>query len=162
MGETEAAFREGDIFDWRWADQARDGYSGPFGSYHCYSRRAVVKDGRLVDTYWPARPTDKSFLEPSTVTLTLIGNINELTTIPASEKPYFRDGDVIDMRHSNHQSAPVYIRAGVKRNPDAIRAEIARRRADAKRDIGTATWRLEQLAVADHQLSAGRLDEIYL
>lgn len=113
--------REGNIYHWRWADPAKDSDCGPYRSYHCYSQMAVVTNGQLVDTYWHCSGGD-SVLDPEAVTLTLLGNVNELVEIQRHDLPYYRHEDIVDMRHSNNLRGPIYRRREAKRDAATKRA----------------------------------------
>lgn len=153
--------REGDIFDWRWADDAIHAKGGSWGSYHCKSQRAVVKYGKLIDTYWFGG-SENSVLKPENVTLTFLGNIADLDEISQWERPYYRSEDIIDMRHANNSSGPVYRRKGATKDTETIRAELAERRRQAEIDLRSAARRLADIAVHEHLLNEGRLDEVHL
>jgi len=125
MTDTTPAMREGDIYRWRWADPERDADCGPFRSYHCLSQLAVVRSGKLTDTYWPG--TGNHVLDPAKVTLTFIGNIADLVEIRAYDIPYYRREDIVDMRHANNSYGPIYLRKGAQKDADTMLARAAHR-----------------------------------
>ena len=96
-----SALQEGDIYRWRWADQAKDADCGPYRSYHCCSKLAVVRNGKLVDTFWYG--SDNKILDPAEVDLTLLGNVANLIEIRSYDIPYYRHADIVDMRPGPRQ-----------------------------------------------------------
>jgi len=152
---------EGDIYRWRWADSKRDGYSGPFGSYHCKSQIAIVQDGRLHDTYWFGGGSER-WLDPEKITLTFWANTSDLTEISKHSAIYYRREDVVDLRHPNNSHGPVYLRKGAERDAATMLSVIENRLDEARRDIELAQHRIEQLTREAEKVRAGKLSEVYL
>lgn len=113
-------FKEGDIFRWRYIDEPdrtkRDGWTN---TYWCKSQMAVVRNGRLEDTYWYSG-SDNSRLDPAKVVLTFLGNPADMKQISSGEKVYYKPEDVVDMGHPNASGAPVYVKA--ERDPETMKA----------------------------------------
>jgi hypothetical protein len=59
MNDVIESLQEGDIYRWSYRDPNTDNRS--YGSYHCCSLIAVVKNGRLRDTYWADAGDGRSF-----------------------------------------------------------------------------------------------------
>lgn len=144
--------REGDIYSWRWRDDKRHEDCGPYRSYHCRSRIAVVEDGRLYDTYWSFSGNEPE-IKQDDVVLTLLGNKNDMTEIPASKLHYYKKSDIIDMRHSNNSTGPIYLKSGAQIDAATIRSEIERRIADAE-----STIRMQQESVRHLQSMMQHVD----
>lgn len=152
--------REGDIYRWRWADPAKDADCGPYRSYHCYSKMAVVRDGRIVDTFWFG--PDNKALDPETVTLTLLGNVNDLREIRPCDVAYYRREDIVDMRHSNNSHGPIYLRKDAERDAKTMMEIIEHRIESSEREIKFATDRIERLRKDAELVRQGRIGEVYL
>lgn len=153
------ALKDGDIFRWRWRDDARHANGYPWGSYHCKSQIAAVKNGFLYDTYWSSFD---NVLSQDEVLLTHQCNSNEWSVIPSYQRVYYDDADIVDTRHPNNSSAPIYLRPGAKRSAEAISAQLAHKKERAEGDIRHAKWDLERVAEAEALVAAGKLDEVYL
>jgi len=158
---TEQALIDGQIYRWRWIDDARhqDGQH-PWGTYHCRSQIAVVKNGRLVDTYWFDGGTD-SVLDPSKVKLTFFAD-ERWPQISEWQVPYYDSADVRDTRHPNNSRAPIYLRIGAQRSAARILEEIEYRESKAHSAIRSAKSSLELLAEARALLDIGKIDEVML
>jgi len=148
---------EGDIYRWRWADDARDRDRGPYRAYHCFSQMAVVRDGRLCDTFWYGHGT---VIDPSVVALTLLGNENDMTKIREYEARYYRSEDIVDMRHSNSSSAPVYLQPGAQKDPDTMLEYIRHERGRAEYEARYAAEKIERMDGFEKMVIAGNLDDV--
>lgn len=146
---------DGDIYFWRYRDDVKLS-SEP---YHCKSRKAIVIDGRLIDTFW-SNSSYGTVLDPDHVILDFKGNKNDLRQIREWEAKYYDQDDVVDMRHSNSMRAEIYVKKGAIRSRDALLEQIAEMRRAAESDIRYAQYRLERLAKAEADVMAGRLDEV--
>ena len=113
--------KDGDIFTWTFKGDNID--YGSYGSYHCYSQKAVFENGRLYDTYWSSGGRCRA-LDPAKVNLTYRGNKHEMTEIREDEARFYRPKDVVDMRHANASRAPIYIQPGATRDAATMRELI--------------------------------------
>lgn len=147
--------KDGDIYFWRW----RDGVALSDWPYHCMSQKAVVKDGRLLDTFWHSH-SDRSELNPDKVVLEHKGNVADLREIDPHEIPYYDADCVIDMRHSNHSGAPVYVPKGAARSREAMHQHIAETRNKLNSEIQHLRWRLGRLDAAERKVSLGELSDV--
>lgn len=144
---------EGDVFFWSWKDLER--------SYHCYSRRAIVKDGRLIDTYWGDMTSDRA-INSESVVLEFEGNLATLERINHWEARYYRREDVVDMRHPNATRAEVYVKPGAKRD-GAIMRELGLYLIErAEGDIRMASHRIEMLKESLKRIDEGDLQSVDL
>lgn len=151
---------EGDIYRWRWADHKRDLDNAPYRSYHCFSQWAVVKGGRLLDTYWHG--SGETEIKPSDVALEPVANIADLVKVREDEARYYSREDIVDMRHPNSTREPIYRRANAVRSPDVMMEVVSYIRERTHSEIRWATDRLADLEQAEQMISAGRLAEIHL
>lgn len=152
--------KEGNIYFWRWADAERDAQCGPYQSYHCCSQLAVVTNGKLMDTYWHG--SDNKVLDPASVSLTLLGNKDDLVEIREWDIHYYRREDIIDMRHPNNSSGPIYLRKGAERDAETMLEVIEHRLEQIRRDIEFGRHRIELLTAQAAQVRAGNFSEVYL
>ena len=149
-----SALREGDIYRWRWNDEERR-------SYHCKSQIAIVKGGKLLDTYWFGYD-ESNLLRPEAVTLTFWANVDDLLVIHSGMTSYYRPEDVVDLRHANNSSGPVYIRKGAKRDAATMLEVVSGRIKDSEREIVWHQRQLEEFAKFQGLIRAGKLDEVWL
>lgn len=156
----EKALAEGNIYRWRWADTVKDADCAPYRSYHCLSQMAVVRNGRLTDTFWHG--SDNRVLDPADVILTLLGNIDDLVEIRSYDIPYYRPDDIVDMRHSNNSSGPIYRRKDAEKDAATMLEVIEHRLEQVKRDIEYGRRQIEQLTKDAEAVRAGKLGEVYL
>lgn len=151
---------DGQIYRWSWID-ADYGEPGAYRDpYWCRSRIAVVRNGRLIDTYWHGGSLDHS-INPEKVTLTPIGN-EQWPQLREGEELRYDRTDICDMRHANNSRGPIYVRPGAKLNKAAMLAVLADREEAARSDIRSAEWRLEEIARKRALLEADKLDEVLL
>jgi len=152
---------DGDIFGWRWKDEKHHADSGPYRSYHCKSRIAVVEGGRLYDTYWHGRG-DSSLLDPDRVVLTLKGNLNDLVEVPYYFAPFYRREDLVDMRHANNTNGKIYRKPEAVRDPQTMLELAAYERKEAESAIRAAQFRIEHVDQQIERINTGKIDEVTL
>lgn len=156
----ERELREGDIYRWQWNRPDKDIDFGNYGSYHCCSQLAVFRNGRLTDTFWYGG--DNKVLDPAKVKLTFLGNTADLDEIRSYDVAYYRREDIVDMRHSNNSSGPIYRRKGAQRDAATMLELIEHRLECSHREIEFAQRRIEQLTKDAEKVRAGKLNEVYL
>lgn len=154
-----SVLREGDIYRWRWADPKRDAESGSWGSYHCKSQIAVVKNGLLFDTFWHG---PEHTLDAETVILTHWANTADLIEIRAYDILYYRREDIVDLRHSNNSLGPIYLRKGAERDAATMLELIQERLAESHGEIERARDRIKRLSEDAAKIHAGKINEVYL
>jgi hypothetical protein len=148
--------RDGDVYFWRWKEGSRIGVSSP---YHCWSRIAVADgNGRLRDQFWSDN-TDK-IVPTADADLTYRGNIHEMKKIPHYEAQFYRDEDVVDMRHSNNSTAPVYVVVGAERDSRVMRALVIERIEKARQTIAYQTSLIDTLNDEIAAIDDGRLHNV--
>lgn len=152
--------REGDIYRWRWADEARDRDCGPYGSYHCCSQWAVVRDGRLIDTFWHGN--DNKVLDPASVNLTFVAHSDDLVEIRSYDIPYYRREDIVDMRHSNNSSGPIYLRKGTKRDANTMMEHVEQKTKDAQYALRSAAETINRMNEIAEKIRRDELNDVYL
>lgn len=153
FGDTDMRkMKEGDIFFWVWRNP-------DIRSYHCKSQKAVVQNGRLKDTFWFG---SEGALNLKDIKTRYQGNMHEMTAILPSTIPYHKPGDIVDMRHANLSDAPVYLKAGAKRDQGAMRAHAKYLIDRSESDIRMAEDRIKRFKEALIVIEVGELDEVYL
>lgn len=143
---------EGQIWRWRYKEDDR--------SYWCKSRIAVVKNGRLIDTYWSDLSSEHE-VRVADVDLTFLCD-QTWPAIRAWEVAYYDAADIADTRHANSSRASVYLRPGAQRSAAAILTEIEQREETARSEISMAQHRLASMAKARDLVAAGKLSEVSL
>jgi len=146
---------DGQIYRWQWKDTSGWGQSD---SYWCRSRIAIVKNGRLIDTYWSDGSLDHA-VKFEDVDLTFMGD-EKWPKVSEGEAMRYDSADICDTRHANHSRAPIYVRPGAQLNKAAMLAVLNDREQEARSDIRIATWRLEEIAKQRADLEAGKLAEV--
>ena len=128
---------EGDFFSWHWtaAELERRTHS----AYHCRSQMCVYTRGKLRDTYWS---TGANVLAPHQVCITYLGNINEMKPIHAGDIPFYKASDVVDTRHSNDTTAPVFVKPDAKPCPRALLDHYRSTHEEALANLATAKARV--------------------
>lgn len=150
MLEPETKLRDGDIYRWCWKDET-------YRSYHCYSRIAVVKNHELYDTYW-----GESLLQVEDVCLTYLGNKADLIEISEYDTVFYRSSDIIDMRHENASSAPIYLRRAAKRDMETTLAHFKQKIHETEVSLDFYARKLDHLREIYELAKIGRLDDIHL
>jgi hypothetical protein len=148
--------RDGDIYFWRYADESGGDLST---MYHCKSRKVVVINGRLIDTFWSSG-SDGKVIDPSCVVLEFKGNKADLRAINHWELKYYDAADVVDMRHGNSMRAEVYVKSTAVRSRDAMLEHIANMRREQESILSGAKYRLELLDKSEADVMAGKLDTV--
>ena len=108
--------KDGDIYFWKFK------YPNikKFGDYPywCKSQKAIFLDRRLIDTF--SSSTMSYIVNLEDCILEYKGNIQELESISIYEAEYYKNSDIIDMRHSNNFTKEVFIKAGAKRDKKTV------------------------------------------
>lgn len=147
-----ADLRENDICHWSWKEGMRP-------IVGCYSHVAVVRDGKLFDTYWHGWETgSSSIVELDRVELTALGNIDDCTEIKAWDADYYAPTDIIDMRHANTSNAPIYLKNGSMRSQEWMLQRVEQRFNDAQRKKESAERDISRLQDVLKKIRAGDLE----
>ncbi len=145
--------KDGDIYFWWWKTPS----DSHFINHHCWSMKAEANNGKLYDTYWSDRSKQ---LDLEKVEIKHQGNFHEMTKI--LQPAYYRSEDIVDMRHANASQAPIYLKAGAKRDPEIMR-ELAKNEINISESaIRLAKNRIEQLHEAITLIDTGELDSIHI
>jgi len=159
MAEVSEKLREGDIYRWRFRepDPERD---GSWGRYHCCSCIAVVKNGRLRDTFWGSGNDGRSFAEADLPALTLehLGNLADLEKSSEHQADYYDDADIVNLNHSNSSRDNFYLRKGAKRSLTKMLQSARYRLERAESEERMAADKAQRLREAIANIEAGRLD----
>lgn len=142
---------EGDIYFWRWKTPREH------MPYHCYSQKAIVRKGRLLDTFWYDMTSDRA-INPAHLDLVYQGNENELRKINEWEIDYYEHEQVVDMRHSNSSGAPVYVQANAVRSQSRMLEYLKYKREREESKIRMAQHTIERIDEAIAKVSEGQLD----
>jgi hypothetical protein len=152
--------REGDIYRWSYRDPNVD--LRQYGTYHCCSRIAVVKNGRLRDTYWglSAGSDGRSFGvdDLPKLELTFVANFSDLEPAKEYQGDYYADEDIVNLNHANSSGGNFYLRKGAKRSKakmlEAARYHLERAEATER----SAASRAKGLREAIARIEAGEID----
>ena len=123
--------KNGDIYFWSWKEEPKVG--NLTDRYWCKSRKAIVIDGSLYDTYWGDR--SHGWLDHETVELEFKGNVNDFVKSSNFEYIYYAPKDLIDMRHSNDTNGTVWIRKGAQRSKIVMMERAIEKLEDAERAL---------------------------
>jgi hypothetical protein len=152
---------DGDIYRWNYRDPNTDNRA--YGSYHCCSRIAVVKNGCLRDTYWH-RTSDGRWFGPedlSRLDLKFVANFSDLESAKEYQANYYDDADTVDLNHANSPNGNFYLRKGAARSQakmlDVALSNLERSLANER----SAARQSEELRVAISRIEAGDT-EIYI
>ena len=154
MDAETITLRDGDVYRWRYKEPSdRD---GEWGRYHCCSRIAVFKDGRLWDTYWSSGSDNRSFGPPDwpKLELTLLGNFADFETA-TDDLSFYAEADVMNLSHANSSRGNLYIRKGATRCAEAMLSAARERLRRAEYEQQGAEDRAEKLRSAITKIEAG-------
>lgn len=158
MNDVIEKLHDGDIFRWSYRDPNTDNRA--YGSYHCCSRIAVVKNGRLRDTFWGDNSDSRSFgvEDLPKLELTRVGNFAELEQAKEYQADYYDDADIVNLNHSNSTRDNFYLRKDAKKS-QAKMLEVARRNLERSQSNERAAANLSSdLTEAIRRIEAGDLD----
>lgn len=160
--------RDGDVFRWGWIDPPKT------EAYWCKSREGIFNSGNLYDTFWIHHGSKfiqggwgpefsgARALPIEQIEITVIGNIHDMNEIPHGDERYYDPSDVVDLRHSNNRSAPLYIKKGAKRSAKKMAERIRDKMVDAERTRLSAEQDLEALREKLAYVEAGEnLDSVW-
>lgn len=156
-----AEHRDGDIFSWRYKPARLETLKKYGDPYWCKSMIAVCYKGIPFDTYW-GDGADGRAIHEDDVDLVLLGNLNDCTKIQAYDLPYYDSADVIDMRHPNSSSAPIYLKNGAKRSRDAMLEYATYKAERAQSDLQSAVSAIERWNAVIKQIESGEIDGVWL
>lgn len=154
--------KKGDIFRWYYKSIA-----GKFSPYHCCSCIAEFNGNRLYDTFWNTGLTDGKSWTPEEaerkLELTLIANRDDLVKTGNDARRLYKKEDIVDLRHSNSTTTPLYIRRGAVRDKGVMQASLEENVQKAESAIEWANRRISENMVLLGELEDGkRLDDIYI
>lgn len=147
--------KDNDVYCWKYKDPKKQGAY----PYHCKSQKAIVRNGRLYDTFWSEERTP---LNKKDITIQFQGNLDEMTEISRYDSKYYRWQDTVDMAHSNNSGAKIYIKPNVKRDKKTIVNLIKYQRERYLSDIRWAEQQLKSLEEEMHKVENEKLDDVFL
>lgn len=155
--------RDGDIFEWRYRSDEKHNESY---AYWCCTRRCVAKNGWVNDIYWSDGGHRGSYRWEDAekhLILKKIANFDELEEIERHHVIYYRDEDIVDMRHVNSYHAKVYKRKGASRD-QGVMLELAKRTAEnwARKAESASEYSKEASEIVKKIESGANLDDIYI
>lgn len=161
MTDTIEKLREGDIYRWSYREPSDD---RQYGRYHCCSQIAVVKNGRLCDTYWSFGSDGRSFGvgELERLNLTRLGNFAELIKAPAWQADYYDVADIVNLNHSNSSNDNFYLRVGAVRSAKKMLESAQRKLERLQSDKRTAEWGIKRITAAIAQIEGGETEGVHL
>lgn len=143
---------EGDIY--RWSYKKSD--DNDRFSYWAKSRIAIVRNGRLHDTYWmfdlenchsTSDGRNWSLDEAThTLELQLLANINDLQKDSFGKADYYDDADIVNLNHANCSSGNFYIRKGAERSRTKM-VDVAKHKRE--KSISEMVWAAESVRRLD-------------
>ncbi|HHZ94910.1 MAG TPA: hypothetical protein EYN67_04970 [Flavobacteriales bacterium] len=142
--------KEGDVFKWAYNEKTINGkFSGRdyTSIYWCQSQIGIVKDGRLVDTYW-SMGNDRSFsLEDIRNDLDVIyqANMSELVEAKPEERAYYPDTCCFDFNHPNSTRGNFYLVKGARKSVSKMKRVMQRQKHDLESSIRSTLMDIEQL-----------------
>jgi len=112
--------KDGDIYFWKF----KHSHINKLGDYPywCKAQKAIFSDGRLIDTY--SSSTMSYIVKLEDCILEYKGNTHALESISINEAKYYKNSDIIDMRHSNNSINEVFIQAGAKRDKETVLSKL--------------------------------------
>lgn len=160
-----ARLNEGDVYQWRYTDAviAKRQDSVRVGTlYWCEDRQAVVRDGKLVDTYWAGyrlgRGSEEHVKNPADVELTFICNLADVRRIAPHEVKNYDAADVFDLSYQYGCYKHFVVKADATPSREAKLAWIRAKRTEVKREIDSHIRHLESLSRQEAALEAGNVE----
>ena len=151
---------KGDIF--RWYYKSTD---GKFAPYHCRSCIAEFDGKFLCDTFWNTGGGHSWSQERAERELNLefVANRSDLVEATNDAKRFYKSEDVVDLRHSNSTTTPLYIRRGAVRDKNVMQASLEENVQKAERAIEWANRSISDNMVLLGELEGGkRLNDIHI
>lgn len=160
MTDVIDTLREGDVYRWSYREPGDD---RNYGRYHCCSRIAVVRGGRLRDTFWSYGGDGRSFGldDLPKLELTFLANMADLELVEEYRADYYDDSDIIDLNHSNSTRGNFFLRKGAKRSASKMLTVAKKKLEQADSAERMAKLRIKELRATIAKIEAGEI-EIYL
>lgn len=158
LSPTAAELREGDVYRWSYREPGDDRM---WGRYHCKSMIAIVKDGRLRDTYWQIGGSFSSgsfsfgIDDLHRFNLKFLGNLSDLDNRPEYDADYYADEDIVNLNHSNSSKGNFYIRKDAQRSADKMLATAQNKIADAESKKRSAEATIERMLARIAEIERG-------
>lgn len=138
--------REGDIYKWYFKNDAE--YRAKCGggtAYWCVDNRCVMKNGKLVDTYWDGvkrASSSSNILDPEKVDLEFICNLNDIEFIKEYQ---IEDYDkVYNLSHQKGCYKVFAINKGAQISNKALRIKYQKLLEQAEYQKRSAEWDIER------------------
>ena len=153
---------EGDVYRFRYSQTERDktaqGWAGSLD--HCFDGTVVVRDGKLVDTYWD-NSNQGRVVTPEQGTLTYVCNLGEVRQVKEYETLQFDEADVFDLRYNHGCIKRWMVRRDAKPSAKRMLEEVRKKRSAVEKELDSAinhaASTLFQLGELQARLEAGDL-----
>ena len=122
--------------------------------YWCFDGQVVVRNGKLVDTYW-GECGEARVVKPSEGTLTFVCNLNDTREIKEWERRYYRDEDVFNLSRQHGCYKYFAVLKETQRSAEKMLAWLDEESAAAKQEIRSRIATLERLATQRARVEAG-------
>ena len=147
--------REGDIYKWYFKNDAEYRRNNPSTAYWCMDNLCVVKDGKLVDTYWDGVHLNKfssgsAILDPEKVDLEFVCNLNDVEFIKEYQIENY--DKVYDLSYQKGYYKLFAIDKGAQVSKKALRAKYLRELEEAEYRKLRAEWDIERYRKAIEEL----------
>lgn len=152
-------YREGDVFRWHFKPGSAPNKDLTL-AYWCKCHIAMYENGFLGDIYWGR--DDKRALREDEVDLTFIGNINDYEKVADYNAVLYDASDVMNLRHANYPNAPLLLRRGATRSPEAAIAWLRRQIEDEEGTKRRATSRIADLEKSIAMIEDGKISEVLI
>lgn len=148
--------KEGDIYFWTY----KDSLGSQSALYWCKAQKAIsYEDGKLCDIYWGDK---REPLNLEKVNLVFKGNINNLTLISKYEVKYYKEKDIVSLRHPNSYEDKIYIPQGTERDKTMMLNFVKSNIENEKVSIRFSNNEIERLIKLIPLIEAGELKDISL
>ena len=152
--------REGNVYRFSYSEAEREkankGWSGSL--HHCFDGTVVVRNGRLVDTYWDSSNQGR-VVTPEQGTLTFVCNLNEVRKVAEYETLQYDEADVFDLRY-NHGCIKGWMvrndaKPSAKRMLDEVRKKLNAVEKELQRAVNSAATDMFMLGELQARLESG-------
>ena len=143
---------EGDVFRWRYREESGLDLRS-WGTYHCCSCIAIMRNGRLRDTYWYGDGRSFGVGDVPRLELERRGNLSELEPAKEYQADYYDDADIVNLTHAN--GGEFYLRKGAVRSQAKMLAAARSKLEASQSDERMAAWRSERLRESIAKIEAG-------
>ena len=134
---------------------------------HCFDRQLIVRGDEnglyLRDTYWGSGEGKSFTLEEALKKgiLTFVCNLDDVEEIKEYDTQYYADGDIFDLSSQHHCYRKFYIKKGVSRLSEKMKAVLNEKITKSKHEIEWETFQIKRNEEKLQELENGNID-IYI